>query len=95
MHATHQSLTRSACVFTCRGYGRAGLFSAAAEFGVNFAWSRKGAFYVDKILKGASPCDLPVEQPNRFDLHINLKTAKALGLTFPQSIFLRADEVVQ
>jgi putative ABC transport system substrate-binding protein len=78
---------------TARQYADAGgLMSYAPNFG---DLMRRSAGYVDKILKGAKPSDLPMEQPTQFEFVVNLKTAKALGLTIPESILLRADKVIR
>jgi len=80
-------------VYDARNFVEAG---GLVSYGPNLQEiSRRAATYVDKILKGAKPADLPVEQPTKFELVINLKTAKALGLTIPKSLLQRADEIIQ
>jgi len=84
---------RIPAVYEFAEFARAGgLVAYSASVPALFA---RAAMYVDKILKGTKPADLPVEQPTKFELVINLKTAKALNLAIPQPLLLRADEVIQ
>jgi putative tryptophan/tyrosine transport system substrate-binding protein len=85
--------TRLPAIYESREYVDAGgLMSYGQDL---YGLFRRAAYFVDKIIKGAKPVDLPWEQPTKFELVINLMTAKALGLTIPKSLLLRADEVIQ
>jgi putative ABC transport system substrate-binding protein len=89
----HAANSRLPATYEVRGFVEdGGLMSYGPDFADMY---RRSATYVDKILRGAKPADLPVEQASRFDLVVNLRTAKALGLTIPESILLTADEVIR
>jgi len=91
--AKRMSKARLPNIHASRVYADAG---GLMSYGADWAdLMRRSAGYVDKILKGAKPGDLPIEQPTKFDFVVNLKTAKALGITIPESILLQADEVIR
>jgi putative ABC transport system substrate-binding protein len=84
---------RVPAIYPFRSYAEAG---GLMSFGIDIPDSfRRAAYFVDRILKGAKPADLPVEQPTKIDLVVNQKTAKSLGIAIPHSVLLRADEVIQ
>jgi putative ABC transport system substrate-binding protein len=81
---------------SCYAHREAVIKGGLLSLGPDFAWiTRQGAAYVDKIIRGANPADLPVEQPARYQVFVNLKTAKALGLDVPSALLARADEVIE
>jgi putative tryptophan/tyrosine transport system substrate-binding protein len=84
--------SRLPSMFTERGADAGGLMSYGADLADSY---RRVAYYVDRILKGVKPADLPVEQPTKFELVINIKTAKQIGLTIPPNILARADRVIK
>ena len=100
MHFAHRARisglavkSRLPALCSARDYVEAGCLMS---YGANYTdLFRRAAYFVDRILKGTKPADLPVEQPTKFELVINLKTAKTLGLTIPQSLLLRADQVIE
>jgi len=86
-------VVRLPTIYNSREYVEAG---GLMSYGPNYPdLYRRAADYVDKLLRGAKPGDVPVEQPTKFDLLVNLSTAKALGLTIPETFLLRADEVIE
>jgi len=92
-HIGEYGLKKGIPIVAAYGFAEAGCLMS-----YDFIWSdafRRAASYVDKILKGAKPADLPIEQANKFELVINLKTAKALGLKIPPSLLQRADQVIE